>query len=303
MSSDSEDWPILSYSQMQMWDRCEFAWWLGYHEEWVKKEQPAYFNIGSMIHQMCDMYYTNLRLKNRDMKFVDEYINLKINEAMETDHSLLPAIAVSARLMHRYINDYAPKEDKGHRVLSNEYHFTVPFKTGKGRNFVLQGYIDLLTEVYGKIWVWDHKSSESNFWTPNEVMMDPQTPLYAVALRELGMRTYGYIINMFNTYDYKKDPASVPVEKLFKRESCYRTDKELNQVLQETLYMVDDMIENNETPRRSLRRDCGKRCQFREPCLMGLKGLDPEPFLINSFKKKDKVDVNVNFEPGSLVDD
>lgn len=302
LSNDPLSWPILSYSQLQVWDRCEYAWFLGYHEEWVKKEQPAYFNIGGMIHQMMDMYYSNLRLGQKDKKFVDDFINMKISEAMETDHTLLPAISIAARLVYRYIDEFSPKEDKGHRVLSNEYHFTVPFTTGKGRHFILQGYIDLLTELFGKIWCWDHKSSEGQFWTPNEVMMDPQTPLYAVALRELGMKVHGYIINMFNTYDYKK-PLEVSVEKLFRREDAYRTDKELNTILQETLFMVDDMLENNETPRRSLRRDCGKRCQFREPCLMGMKGMDPTPFLVTQFKKKDPVEVQVNFDPGSLVDD
>lgn len=302
LSSDEKDWPILSYSQLQVWDRCEYAWSLGYAEEWTQKSTPTYFNMGGMIHQMLDMYYSNVRIGQKDTKFVDDFINMKINEAMETDHNLLPAVATTQRLIHRYITEFAPKEDKGQRILSNEYHFTVPFTTGNGRHFILQGYVDMITELSGRIWIWDHKSSEGQFWTPNEVMMDPQTPLYAVALREQGMKTHGFVINMLNTYDYKT-PATVSVEKLFRRESCYRTDKELNSVLQETLYMVDDMLENNPTPRRSLRRECGKRCQFREPCLMGLKGIDPTPFLVNQFKKKDKIDVHVDLDAGSLVDD
>jgi hypothetical protein len=302
MSSDQDDWPILSFSQMQMWDRCEYAWSLAYIEDWVSKETPAYSSIGTMIHHLFDMYYTNIRLGVKETNFVDEYIKLKINEAYEKDHSLLPAIDLVNRLVRRYINEFAPKEDRGHRILSGEYHFTVPMETGNGRHFILQGYIDLLTEVMGKIWIWDHKSSENNFWTSNEVMMDPQTPIYAVALRELGMKTYGYIINMINTYDYKKDPNSVAIEKIFKRESAYRTDKELNSVKQELLFMVDDMLENNPSPRRSLRRECGKRCGFREPCLMALKGMDPTPFLITKFRKKEAREVNVDFNPGHILE-
>lgn len=297
VSDDIADWPIFSYSQASQWDRCEKAWFWGYAENWVKPLKSRSSNKGTMIHEMMDMYYANPVLGEG---LVDEYMTNKINESMDDGQKDLKAIASACLVVKRYINEWAKKEDIGHRTLATEYHFTIPLKTGKGRNFILQGYIDHITEFKKKLWLWDHKSSESaQFWTPTEVIMDPQTPVYAAALRLLDMPAHGIIINQFNTYDYAK-PTEQPVEKLFRRESCYRTDKELDSVMREFKFLVDDMMENNVTPRRSLRRDC-KNCQFNEPCLMEMKGIDPHPFLVSQFVQKEKREVELKLTPARLV--
>jgi CRISPR/Cas system-associated exonuclease Cas4 (RecB family) len=301
-STDPADWPVFSYSQLSVWDRCEFSWHLGYGEKWVQKAQPAYMNKGSLIHEMMDVFYSSVRqagYKNA-VDLLDEFISSRINEMMTTDDSALSVLSQAAYVSKRYVNEFVPKEDAGFTILSSEHHFTVPFKTASGRNFIIQGYIDVLAERAKRLWAWDHKSSESaQFWTPTEVQMDPQMPVYSLCLREQGFPVHGTIINQFNTYPYK-DMAKVDRDKLFKRESVYRTDKELDNVLKEVRWMVDDLVENHTTPRRSLRRDC-KRCQFNEACLMDLKGIDPAPFLMDKFVRKEEYDVPLDFTPERIL--
>jgi CRISPR/Cas system-associated exonuclease Cas4 (RecB family) len=305
MSSDMEDWPIFSYSQFQSWDRCEELWYYAYFRNWIKIRKEAGLNLGSELHlsfkNWYDMAIAKIPKDDRREK-VMAYFTERINEAEGTRNAddQLIALNKALRLSMRYFQEFAPHEDAGHRIIATEYHFTVPFKTGNGRNFILQGYIDLLTEYEGRLWVWDHKSMQSQFWSPVQVMMEPQTPLYAAALRELGENIHGVIINMINTYDYKK-PVDVPVEKLFRREKAYRSQTELNSIVQEMKFIVDDIIENYETPRRSLRLDC-KNCSFQEPCLMKIKGISDEPLLAAEYKQKDKKEVELKLSPAKLME-
>jgi hypothetical protein len=290
MSSDPSVWPILSFSQLGAWDRCEYAWNLGYVQNWVPIRKSPALSIGSMIHRGFEIYYTHAPDYALARTEIKTFFAELVKEAYANDESQLQSISRAMYCVEMYFQ-WAPKEDKGHTILATEHHFVVPFKTGKRRNFYIQGYIDLLTSWNNRLWAWDHKSSEGKFWTPTEVMMDPQLPLYAACLREIDTKVHGYFINMINTYDYK-DKSKVTVDKLFRRESAYRTDLELNNILTEIKYMVDDLIENGETPRRSMRRDCSK-CQFADPCLMDLKGIDPTPFLMQKFNQKEKYDVDV----------
>jgi hypothetical protein len=299
MSSDPNDWPIFSYSQTQSWDRCELLWHFQYVEKWTPKAQETFLGLGSEIHQANALWYQMIQAGYKfddRMKNMETYFRGRVNEyAMKQE--FLPVVSRCMTLMMKYFTEWSPQQDLGHKVLAVEHHFTTPFKTGKGRNYILQGYIDLMTLYRNKIFVWDHKSMENKFWTPDEVKMEPQGPLYLASLREQGEKVHGMIINMFNTYDYKKGQSDVT--KLFHRESDYKSDKQLNVIVQEVGFIIDDIIENYTTPRRSMRRDCGK-CKFREPCFMMMKGIDPAPFLMSSFKKKDGVDVELKLQPERL---
>jgi hypothetical protein len=296
-SSDPADWPVFSYSQLQSWDRCEMQWHYGYVQKWTKDSD--HWNFGTEIHLALGYWYelaVDKVPKEKRFPLMDRYFARRVNLIMEDNIAHLPVVSRCMWIAMRYFGEYAPVEDRGHKILAAEHHFTVPFQTGSKRNFILQGYIDLLTSYEGKLWAWDHKSSEGQFWTPVECMMESQTPLYCAALREQGMNVHGVIINMINSYDYKK-PGEQAIEKLFRREKNYRTGKELDSIVQEMKWMVDDLIDKYDMPRRSLRRDCGKRCTFQDPCLMKLKGIDDTPFLISDFKKKDRVDVELKLTP------
>lgn len=296
-SSDERDWPIYSHSQLGSWDRCELQWHYGYVRKWMQESEQ--WNFGTEIHLVFAYWYDLASRKiPKDQRFplIEAYFAERINKVMEENQAFLPVVSRCMWIATRYFKEYAPIADKGHAILAAEHHFTVPFQTQNKRNFVLQGYIDTLSRYLGKLWAWDHKSYEGQPWTPEECQMDIQTPTYCAALREQGMKVHGIYINQVNSYDYKK-PGEQAVEKLFRREPIYVTDRQLDSVVQEMKWMVDDIVENYKTPRRSLRRDCGKRCRFREPCLMRMKGIDDEPFLVSEFKQKTPVEVELNFNP------
>jgi len=301
MSDNIDDWPIYSYSQMQSWDRCEMLWDYAYARNWYKIRKESYLSLGSEVHAALEFWYSKAieRVPKEDRKqLLMQYFSERVNECSD-DFDMLPVVNRAFWLCTRYVNEFAPVEDSGHKILATEHHFTVPFKTGKGRNFILQGYIDLLTEYSDRLWAWDHKTMESNFWTPIQVEMEPQTPLYAAALREQGQKVHGVIINMVNTYDYKH-PDKVPTEKLFSREKSYRTDVQLDTIVREMKYIVDDIIDEHQTPRRSLRLDC-KNCSFQEPCSLRIRGISDDPLLQSDYEQKDHIEVQLKLKPEGLI--
>jgi hypothetical protein len=119
--------------------------------------------------------------------------------------------------------------------------------------------------------------------------MDSQMPMYCAALRATGRDVFGIIINMVNTYDYKKPQEQTP-DKLFRREKTYRTAHELDSVLFHVGLSVERKWEAqtnpNWTPIRSLNKDCD-RCAFQEPCLFEIKGIDAAPILRAKYAKKE----------------
>jgi hypothetical protein len=301
MSSDYADWPIFSYSQFQDWDRCEELWNYSYARNWFKKSKGDALNLGTEIHLALKEWYDGAIARVpkdvRKEKMI-QYFADRIN-AHSDNMQMLGLLNKAMRLTMRYVEEFAPVEDKGHRILKTEYHFTVAFSTIRGRNFILQGYIDVLSEYYEKLWAWDHKSMVSNFWTPVQVMMEPQTPLYIAALREQGEKVHGAIINMFNTYDYAK-PENATTEKLFSREKAYRSDQEIDTFVADMKLMADRLFDNYKTPLRSKRLDC-KNCSFQEPCLLRIKGINDRPLLEEEYEQKSKIEVPLNLQPQRLI--
>lgn len=269
-----EDILTVSHSQLGTRDRCSFAWHIGYELGYTPKEKKKALELGSMLHALADIWYTS-----HDATLVDQQIHRWLDGNL--DGFVLENIAAATWVFKKYI-EYAQVMDNW-KVLSTENHFVIPLTTPEGRRYNLQGYTDLIVEIEGRIWLLDHKSS-TKFWTPTQVLMDSQMPLYAAALRTLGVDVFGIIINMMNTYQYK-DKSKVKMEQLFKRERTYRTPQELDAVLENTGMLVDE-IYNKAPIRRSLRKDCD-RCNFQEPCLLALKGVDIESVLSATCRKKD----------------
>lgn len=288
--------PVVSFSQLQAWDRCEFQWHIQYELDYVPVEKKRGLEIGSMGHEALADYYKCLRDKqvgnnpnpfSAKLWFTERFPEFTNKWMADADDSFdFSNLSIVTWLIMRY-TEMCELMDDGHEIIAVEQHFELPMVTPRGREYRLQGYVDLVSrDVAKKLWLWDHKLT-GQFWSPVEVMMDSQTPTYAAAWRDQGEDIFGIIINQLKNYDYK-DKNKVRDEQIFKREQTYRTPKELDAIKFETGKMVDDLLERREHdgyPRRSLTRDC-RMCSYQEPCLMGLKGIPVEFVLEDSFKKK-----------------
>jgi hypothetical protein len=273
LPSDWQDVPIFSYSQLLMADRCGFSWYMNYYLKLKTKKKKAALDKGSFGHSMCQSLYNAVIDGQYDgptwAAEVLPSIVMEISEGLEFQDQLTE-LAAAMKIVERYAyTDLL----SGHSPVGTEQHFFVLVTTPSGFRFVLQGYTDLTTiDQRERVWVWDHKFT-GKMWTPIELMMDSQLPVYQMLLRADGIPIHGLVVNQLNSYAYK-DMAAQPNEKLFKREFMYRSEIQLSAIWTEFLALaerVGRMMAGTEPIYRSLRKDCSM-CDYNVPCHDNLSG-------------------------------
>lgn len=283
----------VSHSQLQVWSSCEQKWYYSYLLGLQPKVKAHYFSTGDFVHRGLEVVYS----ARREGLSWDEAIRLLIASWKEQAPAMMQENVQSfnkaTRILKRYVTQFAPTADAGLRILDVERHFEVEFPTPKGNGLIVEGYIDLLVEMNGLLFAWDHKTMGSSaFWTPEEAMLDPQFGIYTLALREMGYPVRGFIVNQLNVYDYAKFDEQ-PNDKLFKRLETYRTDKHLLSIRENVLLMADELIAKREGDGRFIRhlsKTTCKGCIFRQPCLYEMKGIDVTNLIEADFVHRTKRD-------------
>jgi hypothetical protein len=139
----------LSVSQVSMFSRCEFQWFLKYIESIAVPVHSALIR-GKAIHSGLASIYLS-KQTNRDYH-VDEVLDIVVNSIEHADSkeniiwdkakSLVKDIAV--KMMNSYINDKHPDNIKSEDIESVESKFSYDLFTDKGESFNIIGYPDLV---------------------------------------------------------------------------------------------------------------------------------------------------------------
>lgn len=279
----------VSHNQLQVWSSCEQKWHYSYQLKLQPKVKAHYFSTGDFTHKGLEVVYNSrmagLSWDETILKLVawwKEQAPAMMNENIES-------FKKATRILKRYVSQFAPKADAGMRILGVETHFEVDIPTPAGNSVTVEGYMDLIVEINGVLFAWDHKTvGSSSFWTQEEAMLDPQFGIYTLALREMGYPIKGFLINQLNTYDYAKFDQE-PNEKLFKRLETYRTDQHLRSIARNIGQMADELISKRDGEKpliRHLSKTTCKGCIFRQPCLYEMKGIDVTNLLAADYMKR-----------------
>lgn len=293
LSEEDKLLPVMSYSQLMMLVKCEYAFWMGYTLGYEDIEKPRTLSVGSLVHEGLQEGYTQKLLQDMPLSYFGEnHLQSLTEKWLGSGQESLQYAAHATWMLSRYFAQ-ADEMDAGHTVLAVEHHFLIKVHSISGRPFLLQGYVDLVTrDRAGRVWIWDHKTGQK-LWTAVEVAAESQLPLYCIALREEALEATGTIINCLNSYDYK-NKEKVLQEQLFKRDPLPRSDQELQSIGEDLLSLADDWLDakagrwRHGKPVRTQNRDNCKYCRFNDPCLTSLKGIPVEIILEQSFKKKEK---------------
>jgi len=255
---------------------------------------------------MFDMHMENVNLIKDSLAMPEEEKAQHIEDASQFYED---AIAV----FERYAEHDAEKPllGPGWKVVSLEEEFLVNLI---GAEDQLYGFIDMIVEdADGGIWGIEHKSGEQ-FFDVEQLALNEQTSLYISVLKNYyGNNVKGMIYNLVRTKVpsvpkmtkakgmskaaidttwevYKEallenglDPADyvdmqmkLENNKFVDRSYIYRTNKELNNFIEETAHVMHAIVDQDpDTCYRTPTRDCKWDCkEFHELCIMDLKGLD-----------------------------
>ena len=237
---------IVSYSQLRSLTRCRWQWGVRDLKWLYSKEQKDYMDVGKLVHNALAQLYG-----------LGE-INWEVLRS-EFMGDLRPEIlAESKRVVAAYLA--SDKVEFPGRILGVEFPFQVrlPF------DIVLVGWIDLITKIDGKIWLWDHKTSSKMTKGITHPERD-QLSLYAWGLMRLGAPIGGFGVNRLTTA--KKPTFARFTEEVNHADLAIRNKDfiaDCKSLPAENILMTDLS--------RSFQLDCDYRCDYKELCKLDLYG-------------------------------
>lgn len=293
----------ISYSQAGVWQSCQMKWYFGYYEGWTPRKEKAYFAAGKFSHEILAIFY-QIRQQGGS---IEEATKMAMDYAYEVtvDPEDIEGFDVTfyvriIRVMLRYMQA-AENLDKGRIIIGVEQEGFLPLTTLQGRDILLHFIVDLIYSHEGYIFVEDHKTMNGKYWwSPTKLRMNAQLGTYSAAVAQMGIelpsgRTVfdvdGLSVNQINTHDYK-NWETITDDDLFRRVETRRNKAEERYMLAHFGNIVDeiqDKIDGEKPITRNLGDHCD-RCDFKDVCLLSMKGHDVRDLLEVGFKRKEDKD-------------
>lgn len=270
---------LISHSEGDQFVRCEAAHWYGYGMKLQAKSNSGGMFRGTLNHMILEIFFKSLKngwdyetARTRALK----YMNLLVLRTDGNFDVILELQDFVPGFLLYYRQNYM---DKGWTILAveKEFRLTLP-SPYEGYEYVYPFKIDLILQnKVGDIYIWDHKTIY-NFYTDEEVALMPQLPRYIGALRALGFKVHGAMLNQIRWRPVK----STATKDHYRTESIYLSDTKIQNMFLEHLKNMRAIAEYKLMPeeqwrssvRRTLSQMVCKNCPFKTLCLMDLSGKD-----------------------------
>jgi len=280
---------IISYSELDTAKQCSLKHELAYVKRFSKPQPPdSALAKGTAWHAVMEAHYSAIR-RHSGSAFVLKQAQASAQAEME---KMPDELADLIWWMYRgYCDLYGP--DPEWEILAVEHSAVCRLPTPRGTpsSFYIKVKIDLVVRNRRtrNVYVVDHKSGKD---LPGEksLELDDQFGIYTWAMRQLGKKVFGQIYNAARTYRLQEDiatPGTTPLDKRFRRVPLFRTDKELDATMVDTYLLARARYREQaevirmglHSPRSTDPERCSWRCDFKEACLAGRKGISIEGFL------------------------
>jgi hypothetical protein len=276
---------IISYSEIDTAKQCGLKHQLGYVERWSKPQPPdSALSKGTAWHLVMETHYNVLK-NGGDLDACVLAVTRKIEGLDDSLQGLV------WWMYQGYVAHYGA--DPEWQILAVEHNAVCRLPTPRGTpsSFYLKVKIDLVVRNRRtrNILVVDHKSGKD---LPGQKMLelDDQFGLYTWAMRQIGKKVFGQVYNAARTYRLQADvtsPGATPLDERFRRVPLYRTDKELEATVRDTYLLASaryrDQAAANRMGVMSARstnpETCQWRCDYKDACLAGRKGISIQGFL------------------------
>lgn len=242
-----------SWSEIDTARQCLQKHQLRYKAEWETKDESRPLTLGNMWHELMEDLYGG------DAGTPVKKLRKWRDEEVDPDF-----VDVLAWMLKGYYDAWGSGDPTWRaNVWAVEMEFELPLPDVGFGPLTLKGFIDLIVNINGKLWVVDHKSSGSPRPRDRDLDMADQWTLYVWALRELGHDVFGSIHNYAMT---KQLVRKQTVEERFARIPIHRTQREVEAVAREASITAWLAKGENGAP-RSPGDHCWRRCDFIDVCV------------------------------------
>lgn len=284
---------IVSYSELDTFRQCPLKHALAYGQRWTRpvKDDSA-LSKGTLYHKVMETHYRELKkyqdaAKTTRFTGQDERNILAALRAQVMQHLVEPGTgaqtdvqALIEWMYDGYIEQYRLTPEW--RVIAVEHNIVTPLRDERGRRsrYHLKAKIDLLVrDNNGGLWVVDHKSG-GNLPSQLDLEIDDQFGLYTWALKEMGHPVLGAIHLANRT---QRNKSFMPLDTRLSRTYLNRTDAEIRNLALDAYRAARAAHppKSEQRPPYSAPdpRQCGWKCDFKEPHLLMRQGRKPSEVL------------------------
>ena len=265
---------VYSYSQLQSFHECKYAFYLKRIEGLEEEQSNAFAERGSLIHSLLDQWAKGLLSKS---EMIDEYDRRYADEVQTAWPRMMKGYAQKAYQQgFEFLRDF--DEFKGYEILLAEEKYNTQIKLPDGSERPFVGIVDLIVkdEITGELVIFDHKSKGKSSFKKSEDEMYMQLYMYAQFVKE----KYGLFPDKLGFHLFNQEGLKVTRD--FDEKKYDEVMKWAGKTIQaiEDATMVD-WLECKEIPEGKTDMYCTQLCGARSVCP---NGIPPPP------KKKKEFD-------------
>lgn len=288
----SENAEIISNSEVDAFLTCQRKHYLSYILNREPVSHGRSLTIGIIGHEVLAAYYAHLMNNPGDSKGAYQAGIKKLTEHMQNGTSV-EILSIVQILFNRYTAQDTLAT--GVEILFVEEDFYLPIMG----EYWYALRLDLMVKATrgrraGQVILVDHKFTY-DFYTPDDLKLNPQMPKYIIALRNNGFDVQEAYINQFRTrfsFDSIKDKSD---EDLFKREPVGHTAARGQGSIKQQIIVSERIIDRRKMPPSLqeqeavpvLNKMICRNCPFKHPCQMIEEGMSPDKAVsIGQFQKR-----------------
>lgn len=286
---------IVSYSELDTGRQCPLKHHLSYKRRWTKPPKPGgALDKGSLYHNAMEDHYGVIKQHQDQHKgripksqqarvleaareiVVKRLIDDRTGEFLSDTHELI------MWMYDGYVENYGVDEDW--RIVAIEHQIIVPLPDANGNEsrYHIKMKLDLIVREWstGNLYVIDHKSG-SNLPNKMDLEIDDQFGLYTWGMRRVGRKVMGAIHSANRT---QRNKGPMPLDTRMSRTYLTRSEVELDNLALDAYYTARALYPDD--PNYELRfsspdpRQCGWKCDMKEPHLLMRKGRNPDEVMI-----------------------
>lgn len=287
---------IVSYSELDTFRQCPLKHHILYGQRWTKpvKEGSA-LQKGSLYHAVMEEHMRVIK------EYQDHHNGRSPKEGAAEETELLDQARMAVMpllwdpttgtqtdiqgliqwMYEGWVSNFGTNPEW--RIMGVEHQIITPLRDERGRRtrYHLKAKIDLVVKLRstGGLWVIDHKSG-ANLPSDMDLEIDDQFGLYTWAMREMGRRITGTIHAANRT---QRNKSFMPLETRMKLTYLNRDEQELKNLALDAYNVARAAHPPKSAPviRYSSPdpRQCGWKCDLKEPHLLMRRGRKPSEVL------------------------
>lgn len=275
----------ISNSELATWTTCQRKYYYEFDLGLEPRVTGGALGRGVLLHSTLAEYYERLKAKATHEDAVKD-ARSHLLAAMQSNEYAIDTVTEVDRLLKGYWDYY--QGDWDWEILEVEKSYDLNMEEGL-YDYSLR--LDLLVRVRstGAVVLVDHKTAY-NFWSQDDLSLNPQFPKYLGTLRANGVHVDYALLNQIRTRSLKNPDYS----DLFQRTECRPSRAKVGNSLREQVIGSRQIVEHRNKPLalressvvRVLNKQVCGWCSVKELCLSEFDGGDISTAIQANFKPR-----------------